>query len=170
VRAADNVCGIEGGSTMYRRTVVGAAGAAVLALACLAGTRAQDKGPKDHMHGAYAKCAKACADCMLECDSCFKHCSNLVTKGEKDHTATMYLCNDCGEICAGAARIVGRGGPLAVTTCESCAKACDTCGEACGKFPDDAHMKRCAQACRDCAKACREMIDHAGTSSGKKAS
>jgi hypothetical protein len=155
---------------MYRRTVVGAAGAAVLALACLAGTQAQDKGSKEHMHGAYAKCAKACADCALECGSCFKHCSNLVAEGKKGHRASMYLCNDCGEICASAAKLTAQRGPLAVTLCEACAKACDTCGAACEKFPDDAHMKKCAQACRDCAKACREMIGHAGSGSGKKAS
>jgi hypothetical protein len=121
------------------------------------------------MHAMH-KCAKACADCMLECDSCAHHCAKLVLKGEKKHARTMATCVDCGTVCGAAAQIVARHGPLAVTICESCAKSCDTCGKACREVgPDDDHMKRCAKACEDCAKACRDMIRHAGHEHGKAA-
>jgi hypothetical protein len=85
-----------------------------------------------------------------------------VAEGHKEHARTVQTCNDCGEFCAMAAKIVGRAGPMAVPACEGCAKACDVCGDACEKFPDDEHMKTCAKACRDCARACRDMIKHAG--------
>jgi hypothetical protein len=106
------------------------------------------------------ECAKACADCMRECESCAQHCAHLVSEGKKEHLRTLGTCADCGEFCAAAAKIVSRHGPMAGTVCEGCAKACDSCGAACEKFPDDAHMKRCAKACRDCAKACRAMLQH----------
>jgi hypothetical protein len=156
---------------MDRRIALGVLGSAVLALAGLGrpAMRAADKeAAPPHAHGAFDKCARACAECMLQCDSCFQHCSRLVADGKKDHVPSMQSCNDCGDFCALAAKVVARRGPMAVTTCEGCAKVCDTCGAACEKFPEDAHMKACAKACRDCAKACREMIEHAGHNAPEK--
>jgi hypothetical protein len=149
---------------MYRRIALGGLGAAVLALVGLGwtATRGADKEPAPpHAHGEFDKCARACAECMVQCESCFAHCARLVAEGKKEHALTVQTCNDCGDFCALAARVSGRRGPTAVTTCEACAKVCDTCGAACEKFPDDDHMKACAKACRDCAKACREMVEHA---------
>jgi hypothetical protein len=152
---------------MYRRIVMVAVATALLALAypaAQAADTAKEKAPDKghHEHGPFDKCARACADCSLQCDSCFKHCLSLVADGKKDHLQSMQLCNDCGTVCAAAQKIVSRGGPLSATICDACAKSCDTCGAACEKFPDDTHMTACAKACRDCAKACREMIKHAG--------
>jgi hypothetical protein len=135
--------------------------AAVLAAAVLtAGARAADKEDPHHAH--LMACAKACADCMRECESCAHHCADLVADGKKDHFKSMALCVDCGEVCALAAKVTARGGPLAVPSCEACAKACDACGAECKQFPNDEHMKNCAKACEDCAKACRDMIKHLG--------
>jgi hypothetical protein len=150
---------------MYRRIVLVALGAAMLV--GLGGGRAASRDEeKDAHHGAFNKCAQACAHCTLACESCFKHCLTMVAAGHKDHTRTVQTCNDCGDFCALAAKIVNRRGPMAATTCEACAKVCDTCGEACEKFPDDEHMAACAKACRDCARECREMVKHAGGDEG----
>jgi hypothetical protein len=144
-----------------------ALGVAALALA-LGGARAQED-KKGHMHKHFEKCAKACAVCMLECESCATHCGGLVLKGEKKHVLTLRTCLDCAEVCASAAKIVARQGPASVLVCESCAKVCDQCGAVCEKLgPDDEHMKRCAKACRDCARECREMIKHAGHDRAEK--
>jgi hypothetical protein len=148
-----------------RRVVLGIAAVALAFWAF--GARAADEKSADrehahHLSGPHAACARACADCMLQCDSCHHHCERLVAQGKKEHVKTMRLCDDCGAICAVAARVTSRDGPLSVTICDSCAKACDTCGATCKKFPDDEHMKTCAKACDACAKACREMIKHAG--------
>ena len=147
---------------MTRRNLFGhmAATAAVLALLATAPARAEDK--PAHAHNEhFLMCAKACGVCAMQCASCYSHCAHLVLDGKKDHGPTMALCNDCGLICGAAAGLSARSGPLAVTQCDSCAKACDICATACEKFPDDKHMADCAKACRDCAKACREMIKHA---------
>jgi triphosphoribosyl-dephospho-CoA synthetase len=144
--------------------------AAVLGMAALAllvgqtarGSRADEK---DAHAEHFTQCAKACAKCMRECESCAHHCANLVAEGKKDHLKTLGTCADCAEFCAAAAKIVSHHGPMAVLSCEACAKACDTCGTACEKHPDDEHMKRCARECRDCAKACREMVQQVGHAS-----
>jgi hypothetical protein len=156
---------------MYRRLLLAGVGVAALAWLGLGGSApADDKDKAHHAHGPYATCARACAECSLQCESCFAHCSHLVAEGKKDHVRSMRTCNDCGDFCALAARITGRHGPTAVTTCEACAKVCDMCGAACEKFPDDEHMKACAKSCRDCAKACREMIKNAGHEDGTEES
>jgi hypothetical protein len=108
----------------------------------------------------FAKCAKACADCLNACEVCFRHCVGLVAEGRKDHLPSLNLCVDCGDTCAVAARISARQGSLAVAICEACANACDVCAVECEKFPQEKHMADCAQACRECAKACRELIHH----------
>lgn len=116
--------------------------------------------PQHHQHGAaeMEKCLKECARCARECESCFNHCTHLVAEGKKEHVRTLKTCNDCGDMCALAGKLVARNGVFMNAMCEACAKACDGCGAECDKFPHDDHMKKCAQACKDCAKACREMV------------
>ena len=118
---------------------------------------AEDKG--DH-HAHFAKCAKVCADCQLQCDMCFAHCRSLLAQGQKEHEATMQLCVDCAECCKLAATLSARMSPLSSEACDCCAKCCDKCAESCEKIPNDKHMAECAKSCRDCAKACREMVQH----------
>ena len=114
-----------------------------------------------HEHAEhFVKCAKVCADCQVQCDSCFKHCLTLVTDGKKDHAKTAQLCVDCAECCKTCSTLCARVSPLSPHMLDCCAKCCDECAAACEKFPDDKHMAACAKSCRDCAKSCREMIQH----------
>jgi hypothetical protein len=138
-------------------TAIGVTAAGLATLSTAATAAAQEKG--DH-HAHFTKCAKACADCQLQCDMCFTHCKGLLAAGKKEHETTTQICVDCAECCKLAATLTARMSPLAAEACECCAKCCDRCAEACEKFPDDKHMAECAKSCRDCAKACREMIQH----------
>jgi hypothetical protein len=142
--------------------------AAVLALAGAAGFAAQlgtNPGTPGapaggHEHQAhFMKCAKACAECALLCDSCHTHCVDLLSaKATKEHAKTARLCADCAEVCRLAQGLTSRGSPYAVGACEFCAKTCDDCAQACEAVPTDKHMADCAKSCRDCAKACRDMV------------
>jgi len=117
----------------------------------------------EHEHAEhFTKCAKVCANCQVECDSCFKHCLDLVAGGKKEHAATAQLCVDCAECCKTCSTLCARQSPLSRPMLECCAKCCDDCAAACEKFPDDKHMATCAKSCRDCAKECREMLKHLG--------
>lgn len=42
-------------------------------------TQANAQPPGDH-HEHFARCAKACADCQVSCDSCFHHCATKVER------------------------------------------------------------------------------------------
>ena len=139
-------------------TTVGMAGAGFATLAAVGPAAAQEKKGDHHAH--FLACAKACADCQIQCDMCFAHCKGLLAGGKKEHEQTTQLCVDCAECCKLAATLTARMSPLSAEACECCAKCCDKCAEACEKFPDDKHMAACAKSCRDCAKACREMIQH----------
>ena len=146
---------------MNRREVLGILGAGATGLTAFAGSRASADEPHAKHAEHFIRCAKACAECLLECDFCHHHCVGLVVEGHKEHAKTLKLCVDCGEICSAAAKLAARQSVLAVILCESCAKACDECNAACEKFPDDKIMAKCAKACRDCAAACRDMIKNA---------
>jgi len=116
-----------------------------------------------HEHAEhFMKCAKVCADCQLQCDSCFKHCLTLLSDGKKEHARTAQLCADCGECCKTCSTLCARESPLAGPMLQGCAKCCDECAGGCEKTPDDKHMAACAKSCRDCAKQCREMLKHLG--------
>jgi hypothetical protein len=151
---------------MYGRIRSIVLGAVLILLADLPAlrTRADDKGHEAHA-AHFDHCAKACTECMRECESCARHCVRLVADGKRDHLKTVGTCSDCAELCAAAAKITSHQGPMAVLVCEACAKACDSCGTECEKFPEDEHMKRCATACRECATACREMVEMIGKES-----
>jgi len=98
---------------------------------------------------------------MGECESCAHHGVHLIAGGKKEHLKKAGTCCDCSEFCAAAAKITSHHGPMAGLICEACAKACDTCGTECEKFPEDEHMKRCA-------KACREMVQMVGKESASR--
>ena len=139
---------------------------AILALAAfVAPARAADDKPAAHVHDSpeMTKCEKACVDCAKECESCFHHCAMMLAQGKKEHLRSLQTCNDCGVLCAVAAKLIARHGPFVGLTCDACGKACDLCGAECEKFTGDEHMKKCATACRDCAKACRDMVKVTGT-------
>lgn len=106
----------------------------------------------------FTKCARACADCQLRCDSCHHHCLGLVAGGEKQHVKTAQLCVDCAACCQLAAALSARQSPLAGHACECCAKCCDECAAACERVAGDEIMANCAKECRTCAKACRDMV------------
>ena len=134
-----------------------------LALAGLLVLGAGAVAPAEEKHAEhFTKCANACADCQVQCDSCFKHCLTLLADGKKEHARAAQLCADCGECCKACATLCARQSPLARPMLECCAKCCDDCAAECEKFPDDKHMAACAKSCRDCAKECREMLKHLG--------
>jgi len=113
-----------------------------------------------HVHGS--DCSDACARCANACNSCFEHCVAQLAAGHEMHSATLRLCNDCGDLCSLAARVESRQGPMRVAICGTCADSCDRCAGECEKFTDQPHMVACAKACRECAQACRAMIEHVG--------
>jgi hypothetical protein len=146
---------------MRRYSMATAATAAALAGLVTVKLWAADQsqtGPHHHVTAEMDKCMKECARCARECESCFKHCVSLVAEGKKEHLRTLRTCNDCGDMCAMAGKLVARDGAFMNAMCEACANACDGCGAECAKYPHDEHMSRCAQACKDCAKACRDMV------------
>lgn len=143
---------------MCRTMIVSGAFVALGLLAAPLAPAQADDAHKHHEH--FMKCAKACADCQVHCDSCFAHCAELVAKGEKNHVETMNTCLGCADCCKLAASLTARHNPFAKEACECCMKCAEACAKACEKFPDDKHMAECAKSCRDCAKACKEMLDH----------
>ena len=152
------------------RTICGIV-AVVATLALAAGLfAADDKKHATHtttadtgQHAELEKCIKACTDCAKECESCFNYCTEMVAKGEKMHATTVRTCNDCGELCSVAAKLMSRHGPFMVPACEACIKACDGCGKECDKHGShDQKMAKCAKACKDCAQACRDMVKMSG--------
>jgi hypothetical protein len=159
-RAGRNHRIIQRGTAMKTLGFLSVAGAALsLALVSSAASQPPAKAVQggEH-HGHMLACAKVCAECSLQCDSCHHHCVQLVANGAKDHAVSMELCVDCAEACRLASALAGRQSRLASAACECCAKCCDECGTACESFKDDKHMAECAKSCRDCAKACREMV------------
>ena len=106
----------------------------------------------------FTKCARACAECQLECDSCFKHCLTLLTGGQKEHARSAQLCADCAECCKTCSTLCARQSPLARHMLECCEKCCTECAAACEKLPDDKHMAACAKSCRACAKECHALL------------
>src|SRR5205823_4686303 len=57
-------------------------------MAALALAAAAPAADSPHHHDAMMKCAKACAACQLECDSCLAHCKHLLSEGKKEHAPT----------------------------------------------------------------------------------
>jgi hypothetical protein len=133
------------------------------AIAVVVGASVGQSAHAQHEHAEhFMKCAKACADCQLHCDSCFKHCLTLLTDGKKEHAKTAQICADCADCCKACSTLCARQSPLACSMLQCTAKCCDERAAACEQLSDDKHMAACARSCRDCAKECRERLKHLG--------
>ena len=111
----------------------------------------------------FTKCAKVCADCQVQCESCKKHCLKLSAEGKKEHGRMAQMCADCSDCCKTCSALCERKGPLSLFMLECCSKCCDQCAAACEKIATDEHMAACAKSCRECAKICRTMIEDLGS-------
>ena len=75
------------------------------------------------------------ADCLRECESCTDYCTKHLAMGHKDHVKTQKACADCADVCAAAARILSRNGPMSAVIAETCAKVCDLCAPSARGLP-----------------------------------
>jgi len=147
---------------MNRRQALSTIGASTAALAAFRSLAARPA-PED-AHGAHAagrsgsieECARACADCLLECSRAFKHCLDQVAGGRKEHSKCLEHCADSIELCSSCAALCGRASPSLHHACEACARCCEDCARECELLGDPA-LKACIEACRRCAKACRAV-------------
>lgn len=111
----------------------------------------------------YARCLAACLECVVACEMCSDAC--LDEDAVQSLARCIRLDRDCAEVCATAARVMARGGPLAMDVCRTCAEACEACAAECERHAaHHDHCRICAEACRRCAEECRRM---SGTASGK---
>lgn len=104
----------------------------------------------------FGDCIALCLECIIACEMCSDACL------DEDDTQMLARCirldRDCAELCAAAARILSRGGPLALDVCRACADACEACAAECERHASHHdHCRICAEACRRCAEACRRM-------------
>ena len=142
---------------MHRRELVRLFASAALGLGVLAARNSTAMAPMGLHADMYGICVKACTDCQASCSACVKHCEGMIKAGNAAHGKSKKLAEDCRDICAAAAKLTARKGPMSAAICDACAKACDACGAECVKYPDMKTMQDCVKSCKACAKACRAM-------------
>jgi hypothetical protein len=71
--------------------------AAALTTVVLVSGRSSARGVDDHAEHMM-KCAKVCAECQVDCDSCFKHCLTLLADGKKEHAQTAQLRRELQDV------------------------------------------------------------------------
>lgn len=102
------------------------------------------------------ECARKCYECADVCQSTATHCLQL--GGEHASAEHQVLMQDCADICATAARFMGRGSHHHNHVCRECAEICTACADDCDRLANgDQKMKQCAQVCRKCAESCEMM-------------
>jgi hypothetical protein len=111
--------------------------------------------------GLLAGVIDAAADCAQACDTDTD--ADLSESHLEEMVACIRLCQDCADICAAAAAVLGR--PATWDTrvvrplLEACAAICESCGDECEQHaPMHAHCRVCAQACRRCQHACGDLL------------
>ena len=139
--------------TLTRRDLLLTLGATAVTLTGLTQVRAAEHGAYGNSHADH--CARACADCLIECARHVHHCTQHLADGHKAYAKYLELCGACAASCS--ACIQACFGPAGAQAAEDCAKLCDACAAECEKFGDDEPMKQCAKSCRACAKSCREF-------------
>ena len=106
-------------------------------------------------------CMHACLECAATCNTCADACS--VEDDPKLLVRCIRLNNDCADLCAATARIIGRQSEPSMAVVQAavdaCAKVCLECAEECDRHAAHmAHCRICAEACRACAEACKRLF------------
>ena len=100
-------------------------------------------------------CINDCFDCQTTCLETISYC--LQTGGKHAEGSSIFLLQDCVEICQACLSFVIRDSDFFEQACEICAEASEACAKACDGFKDDLPMKACAIACWRCSDSCRLM-------------
>jgi methyl coenzyme M reductase beta subunit len=103
---------------------------------------------------AATDCAQACIT-DVDADLSEPHLAEMVT--------CIRLCQDCSDICAVTATVLGRparwDGRVIRPLLEACVAICRSCGDECDRHaPRHAHCRVCAEPCRRCEQACGELL------------
>lgn len=106
------------------------------------------------------KCIDTCLECADICVRCSTHCLSM--GGEHAGVEHQTIMHDCADICATAARFMGRASAHHAHVCRECSDICAACAEACeGLAGGDEMMTECAATCRRCADECERMASAA---------
>lgn len=101
-------------------------------------------------------CITACQECADVCLRTSVHCLNM--GGEHASPEHQSLLQDCADICAAAARFMGRSSHHHAQVCRVCAEVCAACADDCKRLAGgDRLMDQCARTCRSCAQSCEHM-------------
>lgn len=142
---------------MKRLILAGAFAALCTVTGLAARPSAATSAPAPDAYAQHVTCAKACADCLVACESMAHDCGGMVEAGGKHHVKSMRLAADCAEFCTLAAKLTARHSDLCPAACEACAAACDRCVAECDLHPTVLSLRGYGASCKACAASCREM-------------
>ncbi|MDX2082070.1 MAG: four-helix bundle copper-binding protein [Terrimicrobiaceae bacterium] len=106
-------------------------------------------------------CLRALTDCAGACNVCADAC---LSEGDPASLrGCIRTCLDCSDVCAAAARVIGRltatDKDLAGVVLRACARVCRICAKACSDHAEHMrHCSLCAQSCLECAGACEDLL------------
>ena len=101
------------------------------------------------------RCIKNCFSCHRVCLETLHHCfSQKDTHFQGRHLAIMQMC---AEACELAAKMMIADIQFHRQSCVVAFELCEACAEVCGRYENNAEMKKCADSCRQCAESCRGL-------------
>jgi Cys-rich four helix bundle protein (predicted Tat secretion target) len=144
---------------MERREFIAAMGAAA-AVASVTSAYAEEAAGGAHVHHhppKYKALADAAGKCVIDGDSCLRHCFGMLSMND----TSMAACTTASfEVIAGC-RALATLASVNATSTPAFAKAvealCTACKKECDKFPQYSECVEMGKSCQACAEECRKI-------------
>jgi len=141
---------------MERREFMAAMSAAA-ALAAVTPAFAEE-GAKVHHHPAkYKALADAAGKCVVDGDSCLRHCFGMLSMNDTSMADCTKASFDTIAACRALETLASVNSPYAASVAKAVESICLACKKECDKFPQYSECVDMAKSCEACAAECHKV-------------
>ncbi|MGA9825672.1 MAG: four-helix bundle copper-binding protein [Methylocystis sp.] len=142
---------------MERREFIAAVGAVAAAVSA-SSAFAEDAGAGHHMHPPkYKGLSDAAAKCVLDGNSCLRHCFGMLTMNDTSMAECTKASYDVIAGCGALEVLASVNSPHTAALAKAVAEMCLACKKECDKFPQYSECVDMGASCKACAEECHKI-------------
>jgi len=141
---------------MERREFIAAMGAAAAAASVTGAFAEETAGAVHHHPPKYKALADAAGKCVVDGDSCLRHCFGMLSMKDTSMADCTTASFDTIAACRALETLASVNSPYTATFAKAVEAVCLACKKECDKFPQYSECVDMGKSCEACAAECRK--------------
>jgi Cys-rich four helix bundle protein (predicted Tat secretion target) len=141
---------------MERREFIAAVGAVAAAVSA-SSAFAEEASAVHHHPPKFKGLSEAAAKCVLDGDSCLRHCFGMLTMNDTSMAECTKAAFDVIAGCGALETLASVNSPHTAALAKAVAEMCVACKKECDKFPQYPECVDMGASCKACAEECHKI-------------